>query len=151
MIIRYRPEESPTPAPQKTRRPIGRDASKMQVKAILPLKYVQFYADSAILTDKAKEDIKREVLPLLLAEEGTFLRIEGRAAKPPDETDEACLQLSIERANAVADYLESLGVPRERLIARGVGAQKAQFRNSTVEEELAQDRIIEFAIVVPMG
>jgi len=151
LIIRYRREGSETPSPVGTKRARTKDINKMQVKAILPLKYVQFYADSAILTEKAKADIKEQVAPLMLAEEGTFMRIEGRAAKPPDETDEACLKLSIDRANAVADYLVSLGVPRERLFPRGVGAQKARFRDSTVEEELAQDRIIEFAIVVPMG
>jgi|GEM_PF-6282579 len=151
LIIRYLAEASPTPMPKNTSPSTGAGATTMQVKAILPLKYVDFQADSAILTEKAKEDIKKQVLPTLLAEEGTFLRIEGRAAKPPQDTDEACLKLSIERANAVKDYLVSLGVPPERLIARGVGATKAKFRNSTVEEELRQDRIIEFAIVVPMG
>lgn len=57
-------------------------------------------------------------------------------------------QLSLERADAVAAYLRSVGVDAARLEPRGLGADQPLVSNDTPEGR-AQNRRIEFAVIGP--
>ena len=61
-------------------------------------------------------------------------------------TDEYNMQLSLDRAKAVADYLISKGIDAKRLTWRGYGASKPVADNTT-EEGRAMNRRTEFTVV----
>jgi outer membrane protein OmpA-like peptidoglycan-associated protein len=78
------------------------------------------------------------------------IRVEGHTdTRGPDMAND---QLSLQRAQAVIDYLVSLGVPSAMLEAQGYGATQPR-TSDTREMDRAQNRRVEFSILVrrPMG
>ena len=82
-----------------------------------------FMLNSAELTPQAKEEAKVFARSLLLPElAGKRFLIEGHTDSSGSRSHN--MLLSARRAAAVADYLSSLGVPRNRLEVRGFGPDR---------------------------
>ena len=57
------------------------------------------------------------------------------------------MRLSQRRANSVVRYLQRRGVPKSRLIAKGLGPTRPVYPDATTDEEHAANRRVEFNIV----
>lgn len=101
-----------------------------------------FGFDSYALTPTTKENL-RKLATTLQEYEDTKITIEGHTDSKG--TDEYNLDLSRKRANAVADYLSSIGVSRARLNTVGYGEQQPIETNDT-DAGRAANRRVEVAI-----
>jgi OmpA-OmpF porin, OOP family len=97
-------------------------ASKPQTASRLDLR-LTFELGSAVLTERGKAEARvfAQALKMPALASRRFV-IEGHTDSQGDR--EANLDLSRRRAEAVADYLSSLGVARERLEVRGYGPDR---------------------------
>lgn len=104
--------------------------------------------------DSGKADIKPEMRPLLdeiarrLQGVTNDISVEGFADSDPIHTPEfpSNWYLSAARANQVRDYLESRGIPGERMIAVSYGETRPVFSNAT-EEGKAKNRRVDVVIL----
>ncbi len=109
---------------------------------------IQFLANSAELTDPEKDKI-REIAEILKTVHGQNLLVAGHTALAGTSADQ--MQTSIERAEAVADYLVSLGVRnREEIVVQGHGADRPIADNATAEG-MALNRRVEITILLRAG
>jgi outer membrane protein OmpA-like peptidoglycan-associated protein len=108
---------------------------------------IAFESGSSELTEAAKQTLRSTVIPLLQAQNVT-LHLEGSdewPGPPPGQvTGEAVQQRANERAMAVNSFLQQAGVNIDRL--GSVNVRKPRFLHSTVESELAQDRVVRLTI-----
>jgi outer membrane protein OmpA-like peptidoglycan-associated protein len=131
-------------APQLTPEQLG----QTQAVAELPLKQIDFASDSAVLTDQGRKDLMEQIVPVLKRTPGLYLRVDGSAAQPGDDTDKANEDFARQRAQAVIYFLISQGVDGNRLLP---GYIKPQFPHSPDENQLKQDRRVVFTLVQPGG
>lgn len=104
---------------------------------------IQFQADSAVLLPS--EQAKLIKLSELLESFENDLLISGHTARAG--TEEACQTLSEERAQAVADFLEQIGVRNSyHIFTRGFGSTMPVADNST-EEGKSRNRRVEITIL----
>lgn len=98
---------------------------------------INFATASAVLGPAAVAVINQEIIPQLEIARGMSIRVEGNT----DDTGDAAVNqvLSQRRAQAIIDYLVMRGVPKNRLTARGNGANKPVASNDTPEGR-AQNR-----------
>jgi len=75
------------------------------------------------LTLKDRRDL--DVVAPILREQGGTIEVEGTCGRDEGSSLEDRLRLSLQRALAVVRYLEEAGVPSERLLAQGGGAESA--------------------------
>lgn len=120
------------------------------ILAILPLKKIEFEPDSTRLTEKARTDLKEQVLPVLRSSTELYLKVEGSSAWPgPGKyTEEHIRNFAYERALSVAQFLAGQGIDPDRLV---LGTVDPKFPESQVEEELEQDRFVAFTLIQPLG
>jgi outer membrane protein OmpA-like peptidoglycan-associated protein len=97
--------------------------------------------------DFAKAELKKESFPelnrliaFLNANKAKKVLIEGHTDNIG--TDERNLELSIERANAVRQYLISYGIESDRLSIKGYGASKPEVPNDSEENRALNRRVI---------
>lgn len=103
---------------------------------------VNFGFDSAVLTSTAKTNLDK-LAEVLRNNPDTNINIYGHTdSKGADSYN---LTLSERRANAVAEYLSSLGVSKNRMLAKGLGEGEPIATNDT-DEGRAKNRRVEFAI-----
>lgn len=104
---------------------------------------VYFDFDSASLNETARATLSANFLALQATPQGA-LRIEGHC----DErgSDEYNLALSERRAQAAAKYLQSLGIPAERLSSIGYGEEKPAHPGKD-EQAWAANRRDEFIVI----
>jgi OmpA-OmpF porin, OOP family len=113
-------------------------ASQLEAGGDLTLGDVLFAHDQATLRTEAKAPL--DTLAKVLAQYPTWqLDIEGHT----DQTGDSLynLRLSAKRAQAVADYLASLGVPPARLHTRGLGASAPLMPNPTPQQRHRNRRV----------
>ena len=105
---------------------------------------IMFPADSAYLSDSEQAKI-RQIAEILANYPDRDILVTGHTALAG--TEEGRLQLSQERAEAVAEYLVEIGArERDQVILRGVGAQQPVADNST-EEGMRRNRRVEITIL----
>jgi len=110
---------------------------------VISLSNIQFAADSTVLLESERVKI-REIANILKAVPGRIL-VAGHTALAG--SDEGHLEISLGRAQAVADYLVLLGARREsEITAVGYGADYPIADNST-EAGRAQNRRVEITIL----
>lgn len=109
----------------------------------LTIPNLQFKPDSAELLGGEKDRIDKIAQVLKEVPECKLL-IEGHTAAVGKEAGE--LQLSKERAQAIAQALIARGIPAERLIIKGSGGKKPVADNSTAEGK-AKNRRVEITIL----
>jgi NitT/TauT family transport system substrate-binding protein len=131
-------------APRLSAEEIGR----AEPVAVLPLQFIQFDPDSAVIRPESRRDIAEQVVPVLKRTPGVYLKVEGSAAKPLGVSDEEVEQTARDRTAAVVSFIVGQGIDPNRIIS---GTLKPQFPNSTREEELRQDRKVVFTLIVPQG
>lgn len=123
-------------------------AGKAQAVAELPLKFIQFEPDSAVITAQSKQDLLQQVVPVLKKTPGLYLKVDGMAAKPLGVSDADVEQTARDRTNAVISFLAGQGIDPNRLIG---GTLPPEHPNSTDENVLKQDRKVVFTLVMPSG
>jgi len=110
---------------------------------VINLSNIQFTADSAVLPESERIKL-REIANILKTVPGKIY-VAGHTAL--DGSDEGHLEISLGRAQAVADYLVYLGARREsEIIVIGLSAYHPIADNST-EEGKAQNRRVEIIIL----
>ncbi len=105
---------------------------------------IQFLADSAELTEPEKEKI-REIAQILWAVPERHLLVAGHTALAGTSSGQQ--QVSLDRAQAVADYLVWLGVrSRDEIQVEGRGSERP-IADNTTEEGMALNRRVEIIIL----
>ena len=106
-----------------------------------------FQRASAVLSAEAKENLTAFASVVAKDDyDDTNILIEGHTSDNGDpNNDQANMDLSQQRAEAVASYLVSQGVARDRLEIQYYGETQPKYPNDT-EENMAKNRRVEFAI-----
>jgi OOP family OmpA-OmpF porin len=106
-----------------------REILQARLDGLLQGKTVEFAVDSADLTDQGRA-VLGDVIGILRRTPGR-IEISGHT----DSTGEAAhnLELSVQRAHAVAAYLAANGIAADRLVSTGYGAQHPIATNTTAE------------------
>ena len=118
--------------------------TKDDIGITLSIENIQFMPDSAYLMESEKRKLEK-IAELLKAFPNNDLLISGHTAL--SGTMESCQELSEERAVAVSEYLQKLGVKDAyHIFTRGFGASKPIGDNST-ESGMAKNRRVEITIV----
>lgn len=118
--------------------------SKGEQGITLTLENIQFEADSAVLRQSEKEKLKK-IAQILQEFPDHDLLISGHTALAG--TAESRMQLSLQRAKSVADFLISVGIKDAyHVFTRGYGAEKPAASNSTAEG-MAKNRRVEITIL----
>jgi OOP family OmpA-OmpF porin len=123
------PSATPTPAPEPPPPPEPAATAKIAGGRIDLSEAVQFEADSAVLTDRSKQqldDVARE-----LSDHPEFKRVLVEDYTEAGKRHN--MKLSQERAAAVKAYLVSKGVPGKRLTVKAFGDTKGRGKNPRVE------------------
>ena len=103
---------------------------------------VLFAVDHADLTNSAKNNLE-DLTTILQKYPDTNIEVQGHTDNTGTETYNQ--QLSVKRANAVAQYLRSKGVASGRISTKGFGENAPGYSNET-EEGKAQNRRVDFLI-----
>jgi OOP family OmpA-OmpF porin len=123
------PSERPTPAPEPPPPPEPAATAKIAGGRVDLSESVQFEADSAVLTDRSKQqldDVARE-----LSDHPEFKRVQVENYTEAGKRHN--MKLSQERAAAVKAYLVSKGVAGKRLTVKAFGDTKGRGKNPRVE------------------
>lgn len=103
---------------------------------------VNFAFNSSELTSTAKSNLEK-LAEVLVNNPDTNINIYGHTdSKGADDYNKT---LSEKRANSVVNYLSSLGIARNRMVATGLG-EAEPIADNTTEEGRAKNRRVEFAI-----
>lgn len=127
------PTTAPSPAPAST-----------PVLVLDSLSGVSFAVDKTELSAESKLALKEAVETLKALPKGSIVEIGGHTDEQGGE--EHNKQLSLQRAEAVRQYLITQGIPAAALKAKGYGATRP-LADSQTELGKAQNRRIEFRIV----
>ena len=114
--------------------------------SLLPVNYSY---GSAILTSNSKEIIDKKLVAMM--KEKPNVKVEISSHTDSRGSADANLQLSEQRAQAVANYLMSRGINASRLVAKGFGETRLKNRCSDglscTEQEHAVNRRTEFRVL----
>lgn len=99
---------------------------------------INFATASALLGPAALAVINQDIIPQLEIARGMSIRVEGNT----DSTGDTAVNmvLSHRRAQAIVDYLVMKGVPKNRVVARGNGANKPIASNDTPQGRASNRR-----------
>ena len=128
---------------QKKKNQIDIEVEKTPAGIKLSIQNLQFKPDSAELLDSEKERLAQIAEILKTVPSAKFL-VEGHTADTGNPVGE--MNLSIERANAIASSLIKLGINSENFICRGFGGTKPVSDNKTVQGK-AKNRRVEITIL----
>ena len=110
----------------------------------ISLQNIQFAPDSSVLLESERAKIRR-IAQILKNHTGRDILVSGHTALAG--TPEGRVQLSLERARAVADYLIRLGARTDtEVMIRGYGATRPLESNAT-EEGMSKNRRVEITIL----
>ena len=128
---------------QKKKNQIDIEVEKTPAGIKLSIQNLQFKPDSSELLDSEKERLSQIAEILKTVPSAKFL-VEGHTADTGNPVGE--MNLSIERANAIASSLIKLGINSENFICRGFGGTKPVSDNKTVQGK-AKNRRVEITIL----
>lgn len=128
---------------QKKKTKIDIEVEKTPAGIKLSIQNLQFKPDSAELLDSEKGRLAKIAEILKTVPSAKFL-VEGHTADTGNPVGE--MNLSIERANAIASSLIKLGINSENFICRGFGGTKPVSDNKTVQGK-AKNRRVEITIL----
>ena len=111
---------------------------------------VEFRPESTKLTQVDKENIRTKIVSFLQSSPTAYLRITASSAWPgikpySDYTAAQIDAFAMERAQAIADYIASFGIDRDRLILE---TRPPKFPKSINNDELRQDRVATFDFIL---
>ena len=128
---------------QKKKNHIDIEVEKTPAGIKLSIQNLQFKPDSAELLDSEKERLA-QISEILKTVPSAKLLVEGHTADTGNPVGE--MNLSIERANAIASSLIKLGINSENFICRGFGGTKPVSDNKTAQGK-AKNRRVEITIL----
>lgn len=130
---------------QEEYREMERNLYLYPVKAgeVIPLDNIFFAANETILEEASFAELNR-VAAFLKANQSVKIEIGGHTNNQCSES--YCIELSKNRAKAVADYLKKQGVTRGQVLFEGYGSKKPIDTNST-EEGRKRNQRVEFTIL----
>jgi succinyl-CoA synthetase beta subunit len=128
---------APAPAPASPAVVAGKDVCKDKIVSVS----VKFVTNKDEITPESMDELAA-VAKQLASCPAIKTQVEGHTDSKG--SDEANLKLSQQRADAVASYMTSKGVAKERVSAKGYGESKPIGDNAT-EEGRAKNRRVEFA------
>ena len=128
---------------QKKKTKIDIEVEKTPAGIKLSIQNLQFKPDSAELLDSEKGRLAKIAEILKTVPSAKFL-VEGHTADTGNPVGE--MNLSIERANAIASSLIRLGINSENFICRGFGGTKPVSDNKTAQGK-AKNRRVEITIL----
>jgi outer membrane protein OmpA-like peptidoglycan-associated protein len=109
-----------------------------QLSAVVKAHPILFDTDRATVRPKSMATLNR-VAAVLLATPGARIEVQGHTDDRGDKARNRVL--STRRAQAVADYLVSRGVPARRLVVRGYGSSRPEVPNDTEAHQQLNRRI----------
>ncbi|MCG8419240.1 MAG: OmpA family protein [Proteobacteria bacterium] len=107
-------------------------------------KKIEFAVNSAVITSRSMEMLRREVMWVLDAHRDVRVRIEGHTSS--EGRREYNMSLSQRRAQAVTDYLVDHGIEASRLKAVGYGPKYLLVNPERNDEDRQKNRRIEFRL-----
>lgn len=124
------PVMAPEPVAEKPATPPPPPVKKLVIRTI-DLGYVNFAFDKSSLDDTARGKLDEMVVNLRMDDTVEGFEIVGHT----DGIGEPAynMKLSLQRANTVADYLESKGLPRDKMQVIGKGETEPRDNNATRE------------------
>ncbi|MDF1699411.1 MAG: OmpA family protein [Saprospiraceae bacterium] len=99
---------------------------KLYVGQIIELNEIEFEMDQASLNDSSKKSLST-LGEFLIANKSVKIEIGGHTSSIPSH--EYCDKLSNDRAQSVRDYLISLGISPENIVAKGYGKRAPKYSN----------------------
>jgi cytochrome c oxidase subunit 2 len=118
-------------------------AAETESEKIVRLDYVKFKTGSPELTEDSKYELDN-VISVLKEKPELRIEVSGHTDNTGDASEN--LQLSIDRANVVRDYLLNEGIDGSRMLAKGYG-QTSPVADNATEEGRQENRRTEFKII----
>lgn len=125
-----KPKEEPTPEVAVT--------SKIQEGQIIKIEKLQFAPNSSIIQKESHPQLD-EIYNFLTTNPNLIVEIGGHTNTLIEET--MSVKLSTERARAVADYLVTKGIQKERLVAKGYGKSKPIIKENSGSANKVNQRV----------
>jgi len=119
------------------------DACQKELDWLMRSNQIEFRTGSAVLRDESS-GLLNTLIDVVAQCPEADVEIAGHTDATGDAS--ANLNLSLERADAVVEYLAAGGISAERMVARGYGAERPIADNATAAGR-ARNRRIEFTIV----
>ena len=114
------------------------DAKTLRVGQTIQIENLYFEADSSKIKDESYA-VLNEIYDFLSANPDVVVEIGGHTnGNPPHDY---CDRLSADRAKAVADYLASRGIPRNRIQFKGYGKRQPIASNATPDGRKRNQRV----------
>ncbi|MBK7409330.1 MAG: OmpA family protein [Saprospirales bacterium] len=114
------------------------DAKNLRIGQTIQIENLYFEADSSKIKDESFA-VLNEIYDFLDANPDVVVEIGGHTnGNPPHDY---CDRLSADRAKAVADFLASRGIPRNRIQYRGYGKRQPISSNATAEGRRRNQRV----------
>lgn len=133
------------------------DGSHQQIVKLQPtdtgkkieLKNLQFVPGKAMLLQESNAELNRLYLSLMMnpkrrVEIGGHINVPGKTLR---EITSVQMQLSVDRAKSVYDYLVGKGIPKKQLTYKGYGNSEMLFPEPKSEEEKSKNRRVEVKII----
>ncbi len=114
--------------------------------AVLPCRKFDFLPNSAQLTSESRQTLDSCVIPILHSSTGIYLKIVGSAAWLPGDTEQINRDFAMQRAQAVASFLQSKGIDPQRFTL-DVNVPPPERRGITDGLEQAKDRYVEMTLI----
>ena len=138
------PMAAPPPAPTPPPEPVAQ-GPMVEEWIQLPVR-ILFATGGAVLSAENRAMLDQAVQTLRARDDVVRVRIEGHSdTRGPDSNN---TQLSLQRAQAVMDYLVSRGVPNSMLEVAGYGAERPLVIEGGHDENRAQNRRVEFSALL---
>jgi outer membrane protein OmpA-like peptidoglycan-associated protein len=150
LILYLQPKGFPDDVAQETDKKNVRHSFTVTEDTLAGVETVTFYdinfvKGKATILAKSRPALKY-IYDRMMANTSMQILIEGHTDNVGDEA--ALINLSLQRAEAIRDYLVHKGVSQERMQVAGRGATKALFQNST-EDGREKNRRVEITMIKP--
>ena len=114
------------------------DAKRLRTGQTLQVSRLYFGADSTNITAQSYPTLN-EISDFLRDNQEVVIEIGGHTNNIPDH--DFCDKLSLERAQAVANYITRKGIDSRRIVAKGYGKRKPKFTNKTADGRAKNQRV----------
>ncbi|HHH49806.1 MAG TPA: hypothetical protein ENK52_02375, partial [Saprospiraceae bacterium] len=114
------------------------DAKRLRTGQTLQVSRLYFKADSTTMTAESFPTLN-EIADFLKHNQEVVIEIGGHTNNIPPH--KFCDQLSLARAQAVADYIIGKGIDPGRIVAKGYGKRKPKFTNKTKDGREKNQRV----------
>lgn len=127
------------------------ELNRIKVGQNVVFENILFYGNSAKFLPESKP-VLEGIATTMKRNPGLEIEIQGHVNCPLgwsdcDKKTEFNMQLSVNQAKAVYDYLESEGIDPDRMTFKGFGATKMIYPNARSEDKMEKNRRVEIAVM----